>query len=50
MPETAVRPQNGAEGVYGGAGKNSYVKSAGVAVFGAKKPAALERRIVLDQA
>lgn len=46
----ARRPQNGAEGLSEGAPKNSYVKSAGVAVFGAKKPAALERRIVLDQA
>lgn len=26
MPETALRPQNGAEGLYGGAGKHCYGK------------------------
>lgn len=38
MPETARSPQNRAEGLSGGAGKNSYVKSghlAGSAGFAA---------------
>ena len=31
MPETALRPQKRAEGLSGGAAKNSYVKCGGVA-------------------